>query len=43
MFQLQGAVIRPLIEKQIPILLLVYNWDPNCLHYCDIVVYSILI
>ena len=43
MFQLQGAIIRPLIYEQILNWFLVYDWDPNCLHYCGIVVYSTLI
>jgi hypothetical protein len=31
------------IEDQILIWLLVYNWDPSCLHYWGIVAYSALV
>jgi hypothetical protein len=38
MFHLQGAIIRTDLY-----LVLVYDWDPNCLRYWGIVVYSVLI
>ena len=43
MFQLQGAIIRPLYKNRSLSGFLVYDWDPNCLHYWDIVVYSVVV
>jgi len=42
MFQLQGAITRPLYKNRSLSGFLAYDWDPNCLHYWGIVVYSVL-
>jgi hypothetical protein len=43
MFQLQGAIIRPLYKNRPLSGFLVYDSDPNCLHYWGIIVYSVLV
>jgi esterase/lipase superfamily enzyme len=43
MFQLQGDIIRPLYKNRCLSAFLVYDSDPNCLHYWGTVVYDIVV